>query len=68
MRVYTANYFSRPPYTTTIELMYRYQRYGERAIEFSDHMDSLRDDIQKNMAKFRNLEYYRDPYEIDLKC
>jgi len=66
MNILTANMFSHSPFTASIELMYRYQRYHERSMEFARRMGDLREEIMNNFDKYRNLEYYRSPYEIDI--
>lgn len=68
MKIVTADHFANSPFSASIELMYRYQRYHDRSMQFAKHMQDLREDIMESMSKYRNLEYFQDYREIDLKC
>jgi len=68
MEIITANMFSHSPFRASLELMYRYQRYHERMLKYSRHVEEIREDIMENLAKYRNLEYYRSHLDLDIKC
>jgi len=66
MQIVTASMFTRPPFKATIDLMYLYQKYHGRMMETAREMDELRNRIMSNMERTRLLDYYRDPFEIDI--
>ena len=67
MEIYTANMFSHSPFRASIDLMYRYQRYHERLLKYSKHIDEVREKMMENLSKYRSLEYYNTPIDIDIK-
>jgi|GEM_PF-1725559 len=68
MQIVTANMFSHSPFRASIDLMYRYQRYHERLLKYSKHVDEIREEMMDNLAKYRSLEYYNAPLDLDIKC
>lgn len=66
MKTLTANMFCHAPSNGLVELMYRYQLNHDRSLEHARYLQNLRERILENMARYRNLEYYRDPHSIDL--